>query len=170
MKSVGVSLSVVSFRSFFLSLSFSLANMNPSTIVVMLGKEKENDRVKVDRYWPEEGERPLQFQQLVVSLQEKRYDPDLSIAVRRLTLSLLPEDPRASPSCRQVIHYQYEGWPDHGVPSSAAPIRQLVHIIEHERYNKFLVCLFYFFYVYEVNVNVDVVVGPGILHQPIRHL
>lgn len=108
---------------------------NNSTIVVMLGKEKENDRVKVDRYWPDEGEPPLLLHNIQVTLKDKVYDADLSIAVRRLELSYHPTEPDKPIQSRQVIHYQYEGWPDHGVPSSAAPIRQLVRIIEQERAN-----------------------------------
>jgi protein tyrosine phosphatase len=119
----------------------------------MLGKEKENGRVKVDRYWPEEGESPLHFHNIRVALKEKVYDAGLGIAVRKLELTYFPfsphfphsslSHPNAHPQAqtRQVLHYQYEGWPDHGVPSSAAAIRQLVRIIEQERYYFLLILL-----------------------------
>jgi len=122
----------------------------------MLGKEKENDRVKVDRYWPEEGEPPLHLHNIQVTLKEKLYDAELGIAVRKLYLTYTPPTeydrlrqsqqslslsqltqpphPSQQSQTRLVLHYQYEGWPDHGVPSSAAPIRQLVRVIEQERY------------------------------------
>lgn len=151
---------------------------NTSTIVVMLGKEKENERVKVDRYWPEEGEGSLHFSGLKVTLVDKRYDQELGIAVRRLRITRVNSHPSTlqhvhtntnlvhsnsnqnihgnsnvnntntntntntnntnhqnnnEQEFRDVIHYQYEGWPDHGVPDSAAPIRKLVRIIEQER-------------------------------------
>lgn len=142
---------------------------NNTNIVVMLGKEKENDRVKVDRYWPEEGEGPLHFYNLSVQLVAKEYDPELSIAVRRLILTYDPHNPAGmlggvqsssggyhehclgsssgglshshgngsgGKQTRTVTHYQYEGWPDHGVPPSAAPIRHLVRLIERERMNE----------------------------------
>jgi protein tyrosine phosphatase len=100
----------------------------------MLGKEKENDRVKVDRYWPEEGEAPLHFHNIQVTLKEKLYDADLSIAVRKLELTYTLHESDKPRQSRVVMHYQYEGWPDHGVPDSANPIRQLVRIIEQERF------------------------------------
>eukprot|EP00026_Physarum_polycephalum_P004129 Phypoly_transcript_04146.p1 GENE.Phypoly_transcript_04146~~Phypoly_transcript_04146.p1 ORF type:complete len:580 (+),score=86.30 Phypoly_transcript_04146:82-1821(+) len=123
---------------------------NNSSIVVMLGKEKENDRVKVDRYWPEEGEPPLHFHNIRVTLKQKQYDANQSIAVRTLELSYFPSSSHPSSNdqigqaqyaqythpqaqTRKVLHYQYEGWPDHGVPPSAAPIRELVRTIEKEK-------------------------------------
>ncbi len=99
----------------------------------MLGKEKENDRVKVDRYWPEEEEPPLSFYHLQVALVGKKYDPELSIAERKLLLTYEDPQDKSKTETRTVMHYQYEGWPDHGVPPSAAPIRHLVHMIESER-------------------------------------
>ena len=158
----------------------------------MLGKEKENERIKVDRYWPEEGEPPLHFHNIQVALKEKLYDAELSIAVRKLELTYThshsylhsypyeeeeDDKPAASQASRQtptqiqtqlqpqtqthtrlVVQYQYEGWPDHGVPSSAAPIRQLVRIIEQERltlsfsfylpYSLYRLLFFFFFFLF----------------------
>jgi len=103
---------------------------NKCKTVVMLGKERENDRVKCDRYWPEPGvDGPLMFGPLVVRAVMREDDSyGRGIIVRRLELQHTPTN-----EVRPITHYQYEGWPDHGVPSSATTIRHLVHLIEKDR-------------------------------------
>jgi len=86
--------------------------------------------VKCDRYWPEPGpDGALTFGPLIVRGMEKEDDDGGGgITVRRLELinTTLNET-------RIIIHFQYEGWPDHGVPPSAKPIRHLIRLIEKER-------------------------------------
>lgn len=102
---------------------------NSCTTIVMLGKERENDRVKVDRYWPEPGpEGALTFGTLIVRGVGQEDDVGRGITVRRLELVNTPSN-----EVRPITHYQYEGWPDHGVPTSAKPIRHLIHLIEKEK-------------------------------------
>jgi len=102
---------------------------NSCKTIVMLGKERENDRVKVDRYWPEPGpDGVLTFGTLVVRGVGQEDDVGRGITVRRLELVN-----GSSNETRAITHYQYEGWPDHGVPTSAKPIRHLIHLIEKEK-------------------------------------
>jgi netrin-G3 ligand len=108
---------------------------NNCKTIVMLGKERENDRIKVDRYWPEPGpDGVLIFGPLTVRGLGKE-EVGRGITVRRIELvnTSLNET-------RSITHYQYEGWPDHGVPTSAKPIRHLIHLIEKEKGTNFFVC------------------------------
>jgi len=98
---------------------------NNSLTVVMLGKEIENERVKVDRYWPEAPDGSLTFEPLIVRATGEEEDGGRTIMIRRLELYH-----QTTGELRRVTHYQYEGWPDHGVPTDAAGIRHLVRLIE----------------------------------------
>lgn len=76
-----------------------------STTIVMLGKEKENDRVKCDRYWPEPGpEGALTFGPLIVRGKGKEDDAGRGITIRRLEL-----ENTTLHETRTIIHFQYEG-------------------------------------------------------------
>eukprot|EP01112_Ceratiomyxa_fruticulosa_P013871 TRINITY_DN392_c1_g1_i4.p1 TRINITY_DN392_c1_g1~~TRINITY_DN392_c1_g1_i4.p1 ORF type:complete len:325 (-),score=29.05 TRINITY_DN392_c1_g1_i4:621-1595(-) len=102
---------------------------NMCFVIVMLGKDKENNRIKVDRYWPEEGEAPSVFGPFIVTLLSRDSSAcDGAIITRRL----LVQNTRTQTS-RIVTHFQYEGWPDHGVPKQCFPIRHLVRMVEHVR-------------------------------------
>eukprot|EP01113_Clastostelium_recurvatum_P013307 TRINITY_DN1701_c0_g1_i1.p1 TRINITY_DN1701_c0_g1~~TRINITY_DN1701_c0_g1_i1.p1 ORF type:complete len:482 (+),score=60.55 TRINITY_DN1701_c0_g1_i1:133-1578(+) len=102
---------------------------NTSSIIVMLGKDKENNRIKVDRYWPEVGEPVMYAGDFSVALISKESALcDSAIITRKLQLTNL----RTS-GTRLITHYQYEGWPDHGVPTCTYPIRQLVNMVEESR-------------------------------------
>eukprot|EP01111_Echinosteliopsis_oligospora_P010483 TRINITY_DN3271_c0_g1_i1.p1 TRINITY_DN3271_c0_g1~~TRINITY_DN3271_c0_g1_i1.p1 ORF type:complete len:553 (+),score=93.08 TRINITY_DN3271_c0_g1_i1:96-1754(+) len=102
---------------------------NNSSVIVMLGKEEENRRIKVDRYWPEVGEEILNLSPIKIQSLSKHFDTNGSVNVRKLqvTHDVYPKEKRT------VMHYQYEGWQDHGVPKTAGPIRHLVKMIEEDR-------------------------------------
>eukprot|EP01112_Ceratiomyxa_fruticulosa_P017294 TRINITY_DN5361_c0_g2_i1.p1 TRINITY_DN5361_c0_g2~~TRINITY_DN5361_c0_g2_i1.p1 ORF type:complete len:553 (-),score=128.97 TRINITY_DN5361_c0_g2_i1:143-1801(-) len=107
-----------------------------SPIIVMLGKDREGDRIKVDRYWPEEGEPPLTISgvlgnggnlgDLSIHFLEKTCDHEQHIITRKLQLHHHP-----TLETREIIQFHYEGWPDHGVPHSTVPVRNLMKNIDN---------------------------------------
>ena len=100
-------------------------------LLVMLTRLKERwkDDVlvrKADRYWPEEGEGEAAIGQLRVQCTHTQRHTD-AIIVRRFRVRLAEQRGRSSGDGdegeegeegeeREVVHVQYVGWPDHGVP------------------------------------------------------
>ncbi|KAM8924719.1 tyrosine-protein phosphatase non-receptor type 6 [Pelodytes ibericus] len=82
-----------------------------SYIIVMTTKEVEKGRTKCVAYWPEAGTNGKDYGRFWVELI-KEHDAQ-EYKVRTLRVSL--KDKRDS--CRDIIHYQYLTWPDHGVPT-----------------------------------------------------
>jgi len=148
--------------------------------IIMLGREKEMCKTKVDRYWPrlpchclENGATEPCCEQCPLYKEEEEEDdeeeddeeeeeddddeedpskvtekdgtligytmavkiineeefPDLGLIVRRF--KLLPI--RIPGVERDVVQYQYAGWPDHGAPESTEPIRSIIYRLQAER-------------------------------------
>jgi netrin-G3 ligand len=96
-----------------------------ATLIVMLGMEREKEKIKVDRYWPlHEGDE--EYHQLVrVKLLEcKRYE-DNAIIRRVMEVQLMAADHEV----RRVCHYQYGEWPDHGSPPTTKHVRELIQML-----------------------------------------
>lgn len=118
------------------------------TLVVMLGREREKEKVKVDRYWPvgvgdEETHRCMRVRLRAVDVCEGG-----EIVVRTIEIEPIPEYaprgmlPAAAEAAaataaeglavapRVVHHFQYCGWPDHGAPTSTKHIRALLQMVD----------------------------------------
>ncbi|XP_066568390.1 tyrosine-protein phosphatase non-receptor type 6 isoform X2 [Amia ocellicauda] len=81
-----------------------------SRVIVMTTREVEKGRNKCVPYWPEpEGEK--EFGRFLVRNVSERDATDYKIRI--LELSTLD----TSEQSREIWHYQYLSWPDHGVPS-----------------------------------------------------
>jgi len=95
-------------------------------IILMLTKILENGRMKCHKYWPEaEHETYKTFKIISQSVEE---DDKNAITTRVLKIINLKTSEE-----REVIHYQYHGWPDHGVPSDTKGIRELLKRIEEKK-------------------------------------
>ncbi|PRP85744.1 hypothetical protein PROFUN_06338 [Planoprotostelium fungivorum] len=96
-------------------------------VLVMLTKINENGRVKCHRYYPEklDGDNVFQFGDLRVQLLSQSEDQHASTVTRTYLLTHTITDEE-----RTVTHYQYLGWPDHGVPKSTKGIRGLIDTME----------------------------------------
>jgi len=155
--------------------------------IIMLGREREMCKIKVDRYWPhlpchclengatepccewcplnkeeEDGEDedddeeeddeedddeeedddgeedPSKITEngdvligytMAVKIVSEEQLPDLGIIVRRF--KLVPT--RIPGAERDVVQYQYAGWPDHGAPASTDAIRSIIYRQHAER-------------------------------------
>ncbi|CAG8543580.1 10420_t:CDS:1 [Ambispora gerdemannii] len=104
-----------------------------SRIIVMLTKENEKGSQKCVQYWPLRKEQPIEFSTtgLKVSLESEKLDADTSCIERTIILTKIPTNDgivaTASQSqSRRIIHLQFIGWPDHGVPDSPDIILQLI--------------------------------------------
>ncbi|XP_049911395.1 receptor-type tyrosine-protein phosphatase C isoform X2 [Epinephelus moara] len=81
-----------------------------SSIIVMVTRCEEGNRVKCAQYWPSTEREAEIFEEFIVKLNSEDYCPDYTI--RRLTLT----NKREKNSEREVTHIQFMSWPDHGVP------------------------------------------------------
>ncbi|KAL6069137.1 Proteintyrosine phosphatase [Balamuthia mandrillaris] len=98
-----------------------------SNVIVMLTKEVENDRIKCTRYWPLEEGNSFTFEYLKVTLvREKKMEDRLAIR----TVFMYNAQTNSS---REVTHFQYMDWPDHGLPESAAAFRKILHQVDRVR-------------------------------------
>ncbi|KEG10872.1 putative tyrosine specific protein phosphatase [Trypanosoma grayi] len=110
----------------FLSMLYD----NKIVLVMMVTKLQEGGIIKADRYWPEEGEPPIEVPGaagLVLEIDTKKpykVDKELNITQRYLVLRRPNEPPH------KILQVQYTGWPDHGVPQSAAAFEKLLSIVK----------------------------------------
>ncbi|KAM9848657.1 receptor-type tyrosine-protein phosphatase C [Aulostomus maculatus] len=81
-----------------------------SSIIVMVTRCEEGNRVKCAQYWPSTDRQTEIFEEFVVKLNSEDQCPDYTI--RHLTLM----NKREKNSEREVTHIQFMSWPDHGVP------------------------------------------------------
>lgn len=82
-----------------------------SRIIVMTTKEIEKGRTKCVPYWPDVGTEGKEFGHFWVEMVSEHEAKEYK--VRTLNVSLLENRSK----CREIVHYQYLNWPDHGVPS-----------------------------------------------------
>ncbi|KAK1897605.1 Receptor-type tyrosine-protein phosphatase C [Dissostichus eleginoides] len=81
-----------------------------SSIIVMVTRCEEGNRVKCAQYWPSRDREAEIFEEFIVKLNSEDHCPDYTI--RHLSLS----NKREKNSEREVTHIQFMSWPDHGVP------------------------------------------------------
>ncbi|XP_071376465.1 receptor-type tyrosine-protein phosphatase C isoform X2 [Centroberyx affinis] len=81
-----------------------------SSIIVMVTRCEEGNRVKCAQYWPSPERETEIFEEFIVKLNGEDHCPDYTI--RHLSLS----NKREKNSEREVTHIQFISWPDHGVP------------------------------------------------------
>jgi len=97
-------------------------------IVLMLTMEREKERLKAHRYWPDTPNKTLTFGDLLVTLLHVTQHAN-DLVSRHLTIQKAGESPR------EVIQLQYAGWPDHGAPSRSefASVVRLFTVYRHFR-------------------------------------
>ncbi|XP_042272636.1 receptor-type tyrosine-protein phosphatase C isoform X2 [Thunnus maccoyii] len=81
-----------------------------SSIIVMVTRCEEGNRVKCAQYWPSPDRETEIFDEFIVKLNSEDQCPDYTI--RHLSLT----NKRDKNSEREVTHIQFMSWPDHGVP------------------------------------------------------
>eukprot|EP01099_Mayorella_cantabrigiensis_P001148 TRINITY_DN1486_c0_g1_i1.p1 TRINITY_DN1486_c0_g1~~TRINITY_DN1486_c0_g1_i1.p1 ORF type:complete len:348 (+),score=51.10 TRINITY_DN1486_c0_g1_i1:75-1046(+) len=90
-----------------------------SRIIVMLTREEEDGRVKVDHYWPDDA--PTTYGRLVVTPENVKHQDDF--ISQRFKVESLDE---TNEPAHHVTQFRYFGWPDHGVPDQTTTIRALI--------------------------------------------
>ncbi|XP_072244883.1 receptor-type tyrosine-protein phosphatase C [Leuresthes tenuis] len=81
-----------------------------SSIIVMVTRCEEGNRIKCAQYWPSRDRETEIFEEFIVKLTSENHYPDYII--RHLSLT----NKREKNSEREVTHIQFMSWPDHGVP------------------------------------------------------
>uniref|UniRef100_A0A8C3AVG1 Receptor-type tyrosine-protein phosphatase C n=1 Tax=Cyclopterus lumpus TaxID=8103 RepID=A0A8C3AVG1_CYCLU len=81
-----------------------------SSIIVMVTRCEEGNRIKCAQYWPSPERETEIFEEFIVKLNSEDHCPDYTI--RHLSLT----NKREKNSEREVTHIQFMSWPDHGVP------------------------------------------------------
>ncbi|XP_074490897.1 receptor-type tyrosine-protein phosphatase C isoform X2 [Sebastes fasciatus] len=81
-----------------------------SSIIVMVTRCEEGNRVKCAQYWPSQDRETEIYEEFIVKLNSEDRCPDYTI--RHLSLTNRKE----KNSEREVTHIQFMSWPDHGVP------------------------------------------------------
>ncbi|XP_059197945.1 receptor-type tyrosine-protein phosphatase C isoform X2 [Centropristis striata] len=81
-----------------------------SSIIVMVTRCEEGNRIKCAQYWPTPERETEIFEEFIVKLNSENRCPDYTI--RHLSLT----NKREKNSEREVTHIQFMSWPDHGVP------------------------------------------------------
>jgi protein tyrosine phosphatase len=88
------------------------------SVVVMLTKEIENGQQKSSRYWPmaDTPSAKITYFHYEITIKEKETDLVIGedLIIRKFELKNLKVNQE-----RTIIHYQYTGWPDHGLPPPA---------------------------------------------------
>ncbi|EIE19549.1 hypothetical protein COCSUDRAFT_67695 [Coccomyxa subellipsoidea C-169] len=95
-----------------------------SAVVVMLTRLTESGAMKkCAEYFPDELDQPVTYKGgwTVTCVSMREVDCD----VRHRDLLVTPPSPTTGPS-RRVCHFHYHAWPDHGVPSTTQPLRDLL--------------------------------------------
>ncbi|XP_041112316.1 tyrosine-protein phosphatase non-receptor type 1-like isoform X2 [Polyodon spathula] len=83
--------------------------------VVMLNRVIEKGSVKCAQYWPQRGEREMEFADTNFKLTLMSEDVKSYYTVRQLELENLETQ-----ETREILHFHYTTWPDFGVPESPA--------------------------------------------------
>jgi len=91
-------------------------------VVVMMTKEVERTRTICVRYWPELGQTRICGRRKDLRLSQFAEESTFDYILRKFTLakidpSLPPQQQSNPQNTRIIYHYQFLGWPDHGVPS-----------------------------------------------------
>eukprot|EP01114_Cavostelium_apophysatum_P018964 TRINITY_DN5977_c0_g1_i2.p1 TRINITY_DN5977_c0_g1~~TRINITY_DN5977_c0_g1_i2.p1 ORF type:complete len:983 (+),score=271.06 TRINITY_DN5977_c0_g1_i2:60-3008(+) len=91
---------------------------NNCSIIVMLTKLEETGRLKAHNYLPQEG--PAQVGDMIVEIVSEEI-PSEYFVVKKLRLWL-------GTNAKDITHYQFCGWPDHGVPDRDS-IMEMIEVV-----------------------------------------
>lgn len=98
-----------------------------SRIIIMVTNEVEKAKIKCVRYWPDYGLTIIVDGREVTNVGETSTG---DFIIREFELEEDPLPGRDIRRMRKIYHYQYVGWPDHGVPSDPASLLDMLALIE----------------------------------------
>jgi len=99
---------------------------NQVPVIVMLTKEDVFGEAKCVKYWPS-ASKTAQYGPFRVVIQNVQRDLDHIIHRRFLITNT--NNRLSNQESRTVDHFQYVGWPDHGVPKTIGPFVHLIQAI-----------------------------------------
>jgi len=98
-------------------------------VIVMLTRIMENSKEKCHQYWPLRGVQKIGKLFKVMNFGDPVFSSDV-LHVTKLQVENLAEK-----CSREVYHFQYKEWPDHGLPKNTETFRHLLDIVE-EHYDR----------------------------------
>jgi protein-tyrosine phosphatase len=103
-------------------------------LIIMIMKLVEDGKIKGDKYWPD-SENDFVTKDFKVKLVNQQYHTSNNyIYIRNLELTHLHTE-----KSKLLKHINFLGWPDFGVPSDTASIRELVKLMKESDSNMTLV-------------------------------
>eukprot|EP00045_Choanoeca_perplexa_P018245 m.283658 g.283658 ORF g.283658 m.283658 type:complete len:2430 (-) comp17761_c0_seq9:2565-9854(-) len=88
-------------------------------VVIMVTAEVERGKVKCHSYWPPRRKKKFTFGNFTIENLHVKRNPDFVASSLLLTES-------SSGKARNVYHFRYVGWPDHGVPSDTSGVLNML--------------------------------------------
>ncbi|KAL0137036.1 protein-tyrosine phosphatase-like protein [Mucor lusitanicus] len=108
-----------------------------SSVIVMLTKEAEMNRIKCHRYWPTEAEKSKTFGSITIQFVSEteqlstrstsKSDGEIEDGITLRILEIRRDDGQES---RIIHHFHYSGWQDHGVPDNPLGTLKLVELAQ----------------------------------------
>lgn len=98
-----------------------------SSIVVMLTRFVENNKMKAEIYWPDKVDTNMRFGS--ISITNTKINKLNGITVTKLELTNHDEDDEV----RTIYHLHYQEWPDMGIPESTECSRHLICMVDFYR-------------------------------------
>lgn len=92
-----------------------------TSLIVMLNRLAELSIVKCERYWPEEENTTDTYDDVKLTVTLEKIKVHKHYVIKTIKLY----DMKTKKS-RQILHYNYTAWPDHGSPESPTPILRLL--------------------------------------------
>jgi len=105
-----------------------------SNVVVMLTRLTEDQKIKCYRYWPL-CKKPSKTYG-IIKVTTKAKEKEGEITTREMELENVQTG-----QVRNIFHFQYREWPDHGLPSSASTFRHLLKLVDvfHDKQSPIIV-------------------------------
>ncbi|KAJ8031933.1 Tyrosine-protein phosphatase 10D [Holothuria leucospilota] len=91
-----------------------------ASIIVMVTQLMENGKIKCHQYWPDEGEGPVRYGEIVVNPMKVQKEQLWTIRKFQIT---------KGPVTRTVTHFNFIAWPDHGVPERPDDLIKFVQAV-----------------------------------------
>lgn len=97
-----------------------------SRVIVMTTKEVERGKNKCAKYWPDDQKKEKYNLITVISMGEKQLQ-DHNLREFQVIHDDYPDQ------AREVFHYHFNSWPDHGVPREPSRVLEFLHDVDHKQ-------------------------------------
>lgn len=108
---------------------WSMIWQEDTRVIVMTTKEVERGKTKCARYWPSQGETET-FGKFKVRTDSRHASADYTL--REFTVTRVAEKGKEEQH-RKINHYQFQAWPDHGVPSDPGCVLNFLHDVNQRQ-------------------------------------